>query len=150
MNDFKIVRYRGGEYPNCYNDGKQETYIEHVRVMEHRYNVQFTNIVKVVIGDNECPVTEIHFEDGLILYDEEFSVNKSNWQVKENENRIDKWLHKENINWCIVGSTKKPCWNCGKETYNVSSFESPMCSEECENVKYRGYLKTIEKYDECD
>ena len=39
--------------------------------------------------------------------------------------------------WCIVGKASRPCWNCEKKTYNVSlAFETPMCSEECDDEKY--------------
>jgi hypothetical protein len=56
-------------------------------------------------------------------------------------------MGKEIINWCIVGKSQRPCANCGKETYNVSlSFECPMCSEECDNVKYREYEEALKKY----
>lgn len=55
-------------------------------------------------------------------------------------------MDKEKINWCIVGSTKGKCWNCGKPTYNVSlAFEAPMCSEECDNVIYREYEEEVSR-----
>lgn len=52
----------------------------------------------------------------------------------------------DKISWCIVGQNKRPCFNCNKETYNVSlTFECPMCSEECDNVKYREYEDELKK-----
>ena len=54
-------------------------------------------------------------------------------------------MNKEN--WCIVGDSLRPCWNCKKETYNVSlAFETPMCSEECDNEKYKWYEEEVEKW----
>lgn len=49
-------------------------------------------------------------------------------------------------NWCIIGEALRPCWNCEKKTYNVSlAFETPMCSEECDNEKYKWYEEEVEK-----
>ena len=53
-------------------------------------------------------------------------------------------MNKEN--WCIVGDSLRPCWNCKKETYNVSlAFETPMCSEKCDDEKYEWYEEEVEK-----
>lgn len=49
-------------------------------------------------------------------------------------------IDKEKIAWFIIGSTLRPCVNCGQKTLNVSIlFECPMCSEKCENEKYKEY-----------
>ena len=49
-------------------------------------------------------------------------------------------------NSLIEGTQLRPCWNCGKETLNVSiSFESPMCSEECDNIKYKWYEEEVRR-----
>lgn len=69
--DFKILKYRDfSEYPNIYEDGRQEFYINHVKIMEQKYNISLPKIKKVIVGDSENPFTEIYFEDGLVLYDE--------------------------------------------------------------------------------
>ena len=55
-------------------------------------------------------------------------------------------MDKEKVNWSIEGTTKRPCWNCGRDTHTVSlSFESPMCSEECDNIKYREYEEELKR-----
>lgn len=90
FNEFKIFEYRGGEYPSCYEDGQPEFYIKHVKIMEQRYGVDFPRIKKVTIGSSEYPITEIHFEDGLVLYDEEFSPP---WTQEENKAKIREWVN---------------------------------------------------------
>lgn len=91
MCNFKIFKYRdGSEYPRHYNDGKTEFYVKHVEIMGKRYDKVLPKIKKVIIGDSEYPVTEIHFEDGLILWDEEVSPK---WTRKENEETLAKWLN---------------------------------------------------------
>lgn len=55
-------------------------------------------------------------------------------------------MDSEKITWCIVGSNKRPCANCRKETYNVSlSFECPMCSEACDNLQYLEYEDALKR-----
>lgn len=89
MNDFKIINRYGKEYPNIYEDGQMEFYLTHVKIMEQRHSIVLPKIKKVFIGDSSYPVTEIHFEDGLILYDEEFSPP---WAIKENKKTLKRWL----------------------------------------------------------
>lgn len=88
---FKILLYRSGkEYPSEYSDGKPELFIKRVKDLELKYNVYLPKIKEVFIGDNEYPINEIHFEDGLKLYDEEASLYPG---VKsENKERLENWL----------------------------------------------------------
>jgi hypothetical protein len=84
--EFKILNYRNREeYPNNYKYGKQEFYIKHVKVMEQKYNISLPRIKEVIIGDSEYPFTEVYFEGGLVLYDEEVSPH---WTQNENKKRI--------------------------------------------------------------
>src|SRR5437763_13123102 len=83
---FKIVDSKNRkEYPDFYEDGKPEFYIRHVKIMERRHDISLSKIKEVVIGDSEYPFTEIHFQDGLTLYDEQVSPF---WTQDENKKRI--------------------------------------------------------------
>lgn len=89
--DFKVLIHRTGkDYPSKYSDGKHELFINRVKAMEAKYNVSLPKIKKVFIGDSEYPINEIHFEDGLELYDEEASLYPR--AKNENKERIDNWL----------------------------------------------------------
>lgn len=89
--DFKVLRLRDNtEYPSVYTDGKCETYINRVKNLEKKYNVTLPKIEKVLIGDSEYPINEIHFENGLVLLDEEASHYPS--AADKNKRKIEHWL----------------------------------------------------------
>lgn len=104
--DFKVLRFRDGtDYPSKYSDGKPELFIKRVKAMEVKYNVSLPKIEEVWIGDEEYPINEIHFEDGLRLYDEETSLYHP---VKnENKERIDDWLATKDV--CVVRNYRELC-----------------------------------------
>lgn len=84
--EFKILKYRDGkEYPNHYQDGKCEVYVKRVENMEKRYEISLPKITEVIVGDSEYPMTEIYFEGGLMLIDEEASP----WLRLENVKKIE-------------------------------------------------------------
>lgn len=86
---FKIIKYKNGEeYPNIYEDGKPEFYIKHAEIIGQRYGISLSEIKKVMIGDSENPITEIYFEDGLVLYDEEMCP----WMRNDNKKRVEEFL----------------------------------------------------------
>ena len=87
-----------------------------------------------------------HQRDRIIRLEEEVERLENLVKTLENINQELRKRPNEDIRWCIEGSIKRPCWNCGKDTYNVSlAFETPMCSEECDNVKYREYEEELKK-----
>ncbi|MEK4824542.1 hypothetical protein NSS71_08285 [Niallia sp. FSL W8-0951] len=46
----------------------------------------------------------------------------------------------------IDGSELRKCWNCEKFTYKISlSFETAICSEECDNQKWKEYEEELKR-----
>lgn len=88
-NEIKILNYKGERCSGDHEEYTPEYYIEHVKLMEGRYKMTFPRILGVVVGDNEKPVTDIYFEGGLILFDEEVSPI---WTRDANRRTLDSWL----------------------------------------------------------
>ena len=95
--DFQVLIHKTGEvYPSKYSDGKHEIFVNRAKAMEDKYNVSLPKIKKILIGDSENPINEIHFEGGLVLFDEEASVYPRT--KNENKKRIDDWLAEKERN----------------------------------------------------
>jgi len=46
----------------------------------------------------------------------------------------------------IQGTSEASCWNCEKPTKNISlTFECHMCSEECDNEKFKEYMEACKQ-----
>ena len=87
---------------------------------------------------------ELHREEFKQWYEDTQRVLKKVDKALWNTQSIQKG--EMDANWCIIGSSLRPCWNCKKDTHNVSlAFETPMCSEECDNEKYKWYEEEVEK-----
>lgn len=89
--DFDVLLFSTKEvYPSNYSDGKHELFVNRVKNMERKYGVSLPNIKQVLIGDSAYPINEIHFEDGLVLLDEE--AGQSAIAQRENKQKIEAWF----------------------------------------------------------